>query len=243
MASPWYVFPFVPATGISQFKWPWERTDQGVDFGGAGALRAIGAGKIVYVGRGGSTGWPGLGTYILLKLAHPFQGHRYIYYAEDINPSVHAGQTVKAGQIIGRATGGSTGIELGFGSATPNLTYAASTTGYTEGQQTVAGKQFRSFISGLSGKTTPGSSHTSGKTTSSVHTTGGNPLSPITWLPWKAFSPATWFPNIANSLGIPTGKQMLIRLGLIILGGLLILVGLWALAGKQATEIAVTAAK
>jgi murein DD-endopeptidase MepM/ murein hydrolase activator NlpD len=50
-----------------------------------------------------------------------------MYYAEDIIPAVHSGQTVKAGQVIGHATGGSSGIELGWASGQGTGTEAAAT--------------------------------------------------------------------------------------------------------------------
>jgi hypothetical protein len=173
-----YVFPFPSGS--------WERTDQGVDFGGAGNIQAVGAGQIVYVGTGaGSTGWPGLGTYILEKLTHPYQGHQYVYYAEDINPSVRQGQSVNVGSLIGKATGGSTGVELGFGSSTPNVSYARSTTGYTEGQATTAGSLFRNFLQSLAaGKNvaaTPAPAHSTSKSTTSASGGGtvANPPSTV----------------------------------------------------------------
>lgn len=137
-----------------------------MDFSAAGNIKAVGAGKILYVGTGaGNTGWPGLGTYILEELTHPYQGHKYVYYAEDINPSVKKGQTIGAGSVIGHATGGSTGIELGFGSSTPNVALGHS--GYVEGQQTAAGKAFRAFLNAIaSGKNvagTPATAHTTAK--------------------------------------------------------------------------------
>jgi hypothetical protein len=169
-----YTFPFPSGS--------WERTDQGVDFGGAGNIQAVGAGQIVYVGTGAkSTGWPGLGTYILEKLAQPYQGHQYVYYAEDINPSVRQGQSVNVGSLIGKATGGSTGVELGFGSSTPNVSYARSTTGYTEGQATTAGSLFRNFLQSLAaGKNvaaTPAPAHSTSK--SSTGGTVANPPSTV----------------------------------------------------------------
>jgi hypothetical protein len=50
-----------------------------------------------------------------------------MYYAEDISPAVRAGQTVQAGQLIGHATGGSSGIEIGWASGQGTGTEAAAT--------------------------------------------------------------------------------------------------------------------
>ena len=48
--------------------------------------------------------------------------------------------------------------------------------------------------------------------------------------------------DIANALGLPSPKDMLIRLGLILLGGLLVLVGIFILVGKGAISTAITVA-
>jgi murein DD-endopeptidase MepM/ murein hydrolase activator NlpD len=97
-----------------------ERVDMGVDFGGSGPLYALGHGTITQVYTSGS-GWPG-GGWIGLKL----DDGREMYYAEDITPAVHAGQVVNAGQQIGRATGGSSGIEIGWASGQGTNTEAAA---------------------------------------------------------------------------------------------------------------------
>lgn len=97
-----------------------ERVDMGVDFGGSGPLYALGHGQITQVYTSGS-GWPG-GGWIGLKL----DDGREVYYAEDIKPAVKAGQTVNAGQLIGHATGGSSGIEVGWASGQGTGTEAAA---------------------------------------------------------------------------------------------------------------------
>jgi hypothetical protein len=79
----------------------------GVDYGGSGNLYALGSGQVTSVF---NSGWPG-GTFIGIHLTSTDQ---YVYYAEDITSLVRVGQTVKAGQLIGRATGGSSGIEIGW---------------------------------------------------------------------------------------------------------------------------------
>lgn len=89
-----------------------ERIDQGVDYGGSGPLYAVGAGTITNVY---NSGWPG-GTYIQLDLSGANLPDEKVYYAEDINPTVSVGQHVTAGQLIGYATGGSSGIEVGYAS-------------------------------------------------------------------------------------------------------------------------------
>jgi hypothetical protein len=97
-----------------------ERVDMGVDYGGAGTLRALGSGQITSVY---NSGWPG-GTFIDLRLNPPY-GTGYWYYAEDIAPSVRVGQAVSAGQTVGHATGGPSGIEVGWASGVGGQTAAA----------------------------------------------------------------------------------------------------------------------
>ena len=97
-----------------------ERVDMGVDYGGSGPLYAIGSGTIrnLY-----NSGWPG-GTFIDLQL-NPFFGTGYWYYAEDITPAVSINQGVSAGQRIGTAWGGPSGIEIGWASGVGGQTAAA----------------------------------------------------------------------------------------------------------------------
>jgi hypothetical protein len=83
-----------------------ERVDMGVDYGGHGSLYAMGAGVITSIR---NSGWPG-GTFIGIHL----DSGQYMYYAEDITPHVRVGQRVQAGQLVGTATGGGSGIEVGW---------------------------------------------------------------------------------------------------------------------------------
>lgn len=82
------------------------RVDQGLDFSGAGPVRALGSGKVLR-----STiwpGWPGTGGVVYRA------GGRNFYVMEDFAASVKTGQAIKGGQIIGRALGGGSGIEAGL---------------------------------------------------------------------------------------------------------------------------------
>lgn len=89
-----------------------ERIDQGVDYGGAGPLYALGAGTVTNLY---NSGWPG-GTFLTIHL----NTGQYIYYAENITPLVSVGQQVTAGQHIANATGGPDGIEVGWASPPGN---------------------------------------------------------------------------------------------------------------------------
>jgi murein DD-endopeptidase MepM/ murein hydrolase activator NlpD len=144
-----YVNPFKDSHKLTL-----SRTDQGVDYHGIGPICAIGDG--VVIGNSGH-GWPG-GHYLLIKLTNGEHAGRYVYYAESIVPYVSAGQHVQAGQHIcgfghDGAPGRYPGIEFGWSSPTLNLTRAAATTGYNEGERTPAGKAFARFLRSLGAPT------------------------------------------------------------------------------------------
>jgi len=123
------------------------RTDMGVDANlkpGAPIL-AIGNSRVVAISPNWYKGQP----YVQLQLLDGPQKGRMYYVAEQIAPTVKPGQTLRAGQPIGRYASSGTGIEIGWGSPTPGRTLAQATTGYSEGQVTPAGQQFRSFLGGL----------------------------------------------------------------------------------------------
>ena len=82
------------------------RTDQGVDFGGAGPVGAVLAGRVRSTGIW--PGWPGTGGIVYSTA----KGN--VYIMEDFAPSVRAGTQLNPGDVIGSATGGSTGIETGW---------------------------------------------------------------------------------------------------------------------------------
>ena len=97
------------------------RVDMGVDYDGSGTLYALGAGTVTSTA---NAGWPG-GTFICIRL----EDGKYIYYAEDITPAVSVTQTVAAGQVIGTATGGPSGIEVGWAASPGTGTTMAAATG------------------------------------------------------------------------------------------------------------------
>lgn len=131
-----YVYPFGPKATTG-------RIDQGQDFGGIGAILAIGDAKVISTG---APGWPG-GQGVLYRLLDGPRRGQYIFVYEGIRPAVRAGEVVKAGQKIGSLIpGSSTGIEIGFADAhgVP-LSHAE----YTEGKETIHGKEMASFLSQL----------------------------------------------------------------------------------------------
>jgi hypothetical protein len=133
-----------------------ERIDQGVDYAGSGALTAIGAARVTYVGTSG-TGWPG--AFIEYRLLDGPDAGCFIYYAEGITPApgLHAGQTVPAGQLLANIIPGwSTGIELGWGAGDSTKTYAAkagkwSASDDADSIASEAGKRFSALIVSLGG--------------------------------------------------------------------------------------------
>ena len=121
------------------------RVDQGVDYSGSGPVYAVGAGTILSIT---NSGWPG-GTFIALALDNPVDAtHRVVYYAEDITPGVTVGQQVTAGQVLGQATGGSNGIEIGWGSLTALGEPLNQVESGVQAGATAEGQNFLSAING-----------------------------------------------------------------------------------------------
>lgn len=219
-----------------------ERVDMGVDFGGSGPLYALGNGVITTVyGLGGGSGWPG-GGWIGLKL----DDGREMYYAEDVSPLVKSGQRVTAGQHIANATGGPSGIELGWASGQGTGTEAAALNqqnmhGDPGAWATAMGADMANLIHSLGGpmgvitgaihgtlpknwQAAPGGA----QTTSDIQTAGFPGFGIFSWpgdilgffKDAKTFVDALlWIVNPASWL----------RIGSFMLGGLLLLFGLYVL--------------
>jgi hypothetical protein len=121
----------------------------GVDYGGSGPLYAIGSGTITSVR---NAGWPG-GAFIGLHL----DSGQYVYYAEDITAHVHVGQRVSAGQLVGTATGGPSGIEVGWAAAPGTGSTLAAASGQAApgsdpgAHPTAYGVSFNNLIKSLGG--------------------------------------------------------------------------------------------
>lgn len=195
------------------------RTDQGVDYGGSGPLYALGAGTIVNTH---NSGWPGMGTFIALKL-DSFTGlpSQYIYYAEDITPAVSVGQRVTAGQVVGHATGGSTGIEVGF-AAPPG---SGSALAHGASGATSYGQDFFNLVKSLGGpgKGTPSS------TPASLTSAGGGIGSDI--LGWLTGSTGflTDFKDMFTLFHNLISPSFWLRVGAFFVGGALLVFGIYAL--------------
>lgn len=145
-----YVNPLARAKVIS------ERIDQGVDYAGHGALVAIGAARVTFIGTG-TTGWPG--AFIEYRLLKGPDAGCFVYYAEGVNPvaRLRRGDTLRAGQAIATIIPGwSTGIELGWGSGRSTGTLAKMRDHWTaeddaSDDASTAGRNFSALIADLGG--------------------------------------------------------------------------------------------
>jgi hypothetical protein len=225
-----------------------ERIDQGVDYAGSGPIYALGPGIIRETT---NSGWPG-GAFIAEELTAGPDSGAIVYYAENISPRVHVGQSVNARDVVGDITGG---IEVGWGAAPPHLGESAAkvhgqvTPGHPAGQATGYGVSFNNLLKSLGA---PG-----GKFQSSVFgAVPANLASANTTTPSSSGNPlsAVSFTNLGNdlissllsALGVPSLSDLLERFLLISFGIILILVGLWKTSEgqkvkKTAETVAVTA--
>jgi hypothetical protein len=92
-----------------------ERIDMGADFGGSGPVYALGDG-VVTNATGSSGGWPG-GGWITYKLTDGPDAGLMVYVAEDVTPSVQAGQHVTSSTVVANMYNGGDGIETGWAMA------------------------------------------------------------------------------------------------------------------------------
>jgi hypothetical protein len=135
-----------------------ERIDQGVDYGGAGPIYAIGPGKIDLYFNRNDTGWPG-GTFVSYKLSAGPAAGKIVYLAEniDLNAALHAGSFVFSGTVLGTLVNASPDSEMGWG--VEGAGYTAEHACYTEGCNTALGSNFNDLLvclnatSGIAGPT------------------------------------------------------------------------------------------
>lgn len=121
------------------------RIDQGKDWGGSGPVYAIGSGVVLTANKW--NGWPGTGGLVYKITEGPLAG-KLIYLEEDVKVMVKAGQRITAGQHIAQATGGGSGIEMGFANKSgtgPLDPYA----GRPDGTPTGGGKSFAQLVDSL----------------------------------------------------------------------------------------------
>jgi hypothetical protein len=89
-----------------------ERVDQGVDFGGAGPVYALGD-AVITNAMADNAGWPG-GGWITYQLTNGPDKGLTVYLAEDVTPTVQPGQTVTSSTVIANMFNGGAGIETGW---------------------------------------------------------------------------------------------------------------------------------
>jgi peptidoglycan hydrolase CwlO-like protein len=123
-----------------------ERVDQGVDYAGFGSIYAIGKGVVLTTS---VPGWPG-GTFIAYRLTDGAARGLVVYAAEDIAPSVRAGDTVTADTVLGQMYVGPDGVETGWGDSTAVGDTMARTYGqYDGGNSTAFGANFSELLASL----------------------------------------------------------------------------------------------
>lgn len=123
------------------------RTDQGVDFGGIPAgtpVRSIGRARVVGILPNWYSGQP----FVWTQLLDGPEAGQFVYYAEQLVPTVHPGQVLQAGEPVGHVAATGTGLELGYATASGE-TLARATSGYVEGQATAAGQRFAQLMGSL----------------------------------------------------------------------------------------------
>lgn len=120
-----------------------DRTDMGVDvcLSPGDPIRAVGSGVVVGIMKN----WFEKQPYIWYRLTGGPNAGRYVYVAEQIKHLAPIGSTLQAGDVVARYAGKGTCIEMGW-SAANGATLAQASTGYTEGQVTVAGVSFARFL-------------------------------------------------------------------------------------------------
>jgi murein DD-endopeptidase MepM/ murein hydrolase activator NlpD len=89
-----------------------ERIDMGVDFGGSGPVYALGD-AVVTGATADSAGWPG-GGWITYRLTDGPDAGKMVFLAEDVTPTVQAGQHVTSGTVIAHMCDCGDGIETGW---------------------------------------------------------------------------------------------------------------------------------
>jgi hypothetical protein len=104
---PVYRNPLRDVTGLIP-----ERVDMGADFAGTGPVYALGD-AVITNATGASTGWPGGGWITYQLTSGPAKGLQ-VYLAEDVQPTVKAGDHVTSATVIGDMSNRGDGIETGW---------------------------------------------------------------------------------------------------------------------------------
>jgi biotin carboxyl carrier protein len=130
--------PFAHASAVTV-----GRTDQGVDVSMAPGSRidAPLPSRVVRVDPNWYAGQPA----VFFQVTDGPNKGKFWFLAEQIVPHVKVGDTVAAGEQVATYASQGTAIEMGW-AANATETLARATTGYVEGQVTVAGQSFRNFL-------------------------------------------------------------------------------------------------
>ncbi len=122
------------------------RTDQGVDFCMARGepVRALGDGVVVGIDHNWFKGEP----YVWYQLLDGPSAGQYVYVAEQITQLAQPGTMLSTGQPVAYYKRSGTCIETGWSMAN-GATQARVTSGYREGQVTMAGVSFARFLRSL----------------------------------------------------------------------------------------------
>lgn len=125
--------------------------DQGIDFVGSGDLFAPAKILITRVEYSGS-GWPGQGAVVAGKLLDGPRRGQYVYYSEDLVPTVQRGKVYPAGHTVAKATGSgqAPGVEIGWAQANGSP-LAPRPAPRPAPQYTKEGQDFHDFVQGGSG--------------------------------------------------------------------------------------------
>jgi hypothetical protein len=147
-----YVDPLRAVSGLQP-----GRIDMGVDYVGSGPVLALGDGRVTMATNNdsgpsscwGMTCWPG-GIVVYRLVDGAFAG-KYVYVAENVTVSVHAGQRVRAGERIAIVHDGFPYMETGWGSGTGVETLAIADGHQCScddpgGWSTVEGRNFSSLL-------------------------------------------------------------------------------------------------
>jgi len=102
-----YLNPFRSVTGLIP-----QRIDMGADFAGSGPVHPIGN-AVVTSATASNAGWPD-GGWITYQLTDGPAAGLMVFVAEDVQPTVQAGEHVTPTTVIANMYNGSAGIETGW---------------------------------------------------------------------------------------------------------------------------------
>jgi hypothetical protein len=114
---PVYLNPLRSVTGLIP-----QRIDMGADFAGSGPVYPVGN-AVVTSATGSNWGWPD-GGWITYQLTDGPAAGLMVFVAEDVHPTVQAGEHVTPTTVIANMYNGSAGIETGW--AMPDASSAES---------------------------------------------------------------------------------------------------------------------